>query len=137
MQPHQPDAPLDAVNVAVVVITAFAGGEVARYLGPYLVILAAAMVGAVLHLMRRPEHIPRWQALGWVAWLSVLSLLLTGVVAAGIELVLHKLGWVVSSRYLLVPVSLAIAAVGRDWPLVGEWVVDLVKRRAERKVEGL
>lgn len=131
---HQPhDTPLDAVNVAVVVITAFAGGEVARYAGPYLVILAAAMVGAVLSLMRRPEVVPRWQAIGWVAWLSLLSLLLTGAVAAGIELLLQKMGWVVPSRYLLVPVSLAIAAVGRDWPQVGEWLAGLLRRRVERK----
>lgn len=132
---HQ-QTPLDAVNVAVVVVTAIAGGEVAAYAGPYLVILAAAMVGAVLSLMRRHDVVPRWEAIGWVAWLSLLSLLLTGAVASGIELAMLKLGWSVPSRYLLVPVSLGIAAVGRDWPQVGEWAAGLVRRRAERKAGG-
>lgn len=136
MQPTPSEAPLDAVTVAVVVITSLAGGEVAKYAGPYLVILAAAVVGAVLSLMRRPEAVPRWQALAWVAWLSLLSLLFTGAVAAGIEIVLHKFGWAVPSRYLLVPVSLAIAAVGKDWPQVGVWASGLLKRRAEKTVRG-
>ena len=34
---------LDIVTVAVVLITALAGGEVARYAGPYLVIVVAAL----------------------------------------------------------------------------------------------
>jgi hypothetical protein len=136
VQPQPTETPLDAVTVAVVVITAVAGGEVAKYAGPYLVILAAAIVGAVLSLMRRPDAVPRWHALAWVAWLALLSLLFTGAVAAGIELVLQKLGWAVPSRYLLVPVSLAIAAVGKDWPQVGLWAAGLFRRRMENKVGG-
>lgn len=127
-----PDPQLDAVSVAVVAMTALAGGEVARYAGPYVVILAAAVVGAVASIMRRPDVLTRWQSLAWVCWLSGLSLLLSGAVAAGLEQALQVAGWAVPSRYLLVPVSLGIAGVGHDWPAVGVWAAGLIRRRAER-----
>lgn len=129
-----PDPQLDAVSVAVVALTAVAGGEIARYAGPYIVILAAALVGSVASIMRRPDVLSRWQSLAWVCWLTVLSLLLTGAVAAGLEQALLAAGWSVPSRYLLVPVSLGIAGVGHDWPAVAGWAAGLIRRRAERKL---
>ena len=129
------DPPLDAVHVAVVVVAAIGGGEIAPYVGPYLVILAAAVVGAVFSLMRR-EPMSRWQALGWVLWLSILSLLLTGAIAAGIEIALLKVGWEVPSRYLLALISMAIAAVGLDWPKVALWAAGLFHRRSGSKLGG-
>lgn len=132
MTPPPPDPHLDAVSVAVVAITALAGGEVARYAGPYIVILAAALVGSVASIMRRPDVLTRGQSLSWVCWLTVLSLLLTGAVAAGLEQALQAAGWAVPSRYLLVPVSLGIAGVGHDWPAVATWAAGLIRRRAER-----
>lgn len=128
-----PDPQLDAVSVAVVAMTALAGGEVARYAGPYVVILAAALVGAVASIMRRPDVLTRWQSLAWVCWLTGLSLLLTGAVAAGLEQALQVAGWAVPSRYLLVPVSLGIAGVGHDWPAVATWAAGLVRRIIARR----
>lgn len=125
---------LDAVSVATVAVTALAGGEVAQYAGPYLVIMAAAIVGAVSSLMRRPEVVTRWVALAWVGWLTALSLLLTGAVAALLEHAIRHAGWEVPSRYLLVPVSLAIAGVGHDWPAVMLWAGRSLKRLVARKV---
>lgn len=129
-----PDPQLDAVSVAVVAMTAVAGGEVARYAGPYVVILAAAVVGSVMSIMRRPDVLTRWQSMAWVVWLTVLSMLLTGAVAAGLEQALHAAGWAVPSRYLLVPVSLGIAGVGHDWPVVGSWAARLIQRVVTRRV---
>jgi hypothetical protein len=128
-EPH-----LDAVAVATVAVTALAGGEIAQYAGPYLVIMAAAIVGAVSSLMRRPEVVTRWVALAWVAWLTTLSLLLTGAVSALLEHAIRQAGWEVPSRYLLVPVSLAIAGVGHDWPALLVWAGRALKRLVARKV---
>lgn len=130
------DPQLDAVAVAVVVIGAVAGGEVARYAGPYLVIAAGGVVGSVAAIMRHPEHLDRWRAMGLVALLTSLSLLLTGAAAYGIEIALAHVGWPVPSRYLLVPISIGIAAVGRDWPAVLSWGAKLLRRRAERTAGG-
>lgn len=130
------DPQLDAVAVAVVVIGAIAGGEVARYAGPYLVIAAGGVVGSAVAVMRHPDHLDRWQALGMVALLTSLSLLLTGAAAYGIEVALAHVGWPVPSRYLLVPISIGIAAVGRDWPAVLSWAARLFRRRAERAAGG-
>ena len=136
MTPPPTDTQLDAVSVVTVALTAVAGGEVARYAGPYIVILAAAIVGSVSSIMRRPDVLTRWQSLAWVCWLSGLSLLLTGAVAAGLEQALQLAGWAVPSRYLLVPVSLGLAGVGHDWPAVATWAVGLIRRRAERGAGG-
>lgn len=132
-----PDPQLDAVTVAVVLIGAIAGGEVARYAGPYLVIAAGGVVGSVAAVMRHPEHLDRWRALGMVALLTGLSLLLTGAVAYGVEVALAKVGWALPTRYLLVPISIAIAAVGQDWPGVLRWAASLIRRRAERRAAGV
>ena len=37
------------------------------------------------------------------------------------------------SRWMLAPVSGAIAAIGHDWPAVGEWVLRRLGRLIERK----
>lgn len=128
-----PDPQLDAVYVATAVIATLTGGQAAPYVGPYAVIAAAAMVGAVFSITRNPAALTRWQSLAWVLWLTGLSLLLTGAVAAGLEQALQAAGWAVPSRYLLVPVSLGIAGVGHDWQAVALWAVGLFKRRAERR----
>lgn len=132
-----PDPQLDAVTVAVVLIGAIAGGEVARYAGPYLVIAAGGVVGSVAAVMRHPEHLDRWRALGMVALLTGLSLLLTGAVAYGVEVAMAMAGWSMPTRYLLVPISIGIAAVGHDWPAVLRWAAGLIRRRAERRAAGV
>lgn len=118
---------LDIVTVAVVAISALAGGEVARYAGPYTVIIAAALTGSVIALMRRPES-PRLQALAFIAWVTLLSVLLTGALAALAVHLLGQAGLQTEPRFLLVPISAGIAAVGHDWPAVGTWAASVVRR---------
>jgi hypothetical protein len=129
-----PDPRIDIVTVATAMVATFASGEIAGYLGPYIVIAAAGMVGAVAAVMRHPDQMGRWRALGMVALLTALAVLTTGSVAYLIEAVASHAGWLVPSRYTLVPVALAIAGVGHDWPAVAAWAVGLLRRRAERKL---
>lgn len=123
---------LDIVTVAVVAVTAVAGGEIARYAGPYMVIVAAALTGGVIALMRKQTTL--LQALAFLSWITAMSVLLTGACAA---LAVHLLGLAslqADSRYLLVPISGGIAAVGHDWPAVATWVGNLIKRVITRRL---
>lgn len=132
MTPPTEQVQLDVVTVAVVAIGALAGGEVARYAGPYLVIIIAALVGAVGALMRRPES-TRLQALAFICMLTLLSVLLTGALSA---LAVHSLelaGMPADARFLLVPISGGIAYIGHDWPGVAKWAGELLKKFISRR----
>ena len=133
MTPPTEQVQLDVVTVAVVAIGAMAGGEVARYAGPYLVIIVAALVGAVGALMRRPES-TRLQAVGFVLMLTSLSVLLTGALAALAVHALDQAGMQLDARYLLVPISGGIAYIGHDWPGVAAWIGSRLKKLIDRRL---
>lgn len=126
---------LDIVTVAVVLVTALAGGEVARYAGPYLVIVVAALIGAYFALQRRPEY-GRWRSLGFVVAVTALAVVATGAASIVAAAGLGQLGMDVQAHYLLVPIAGGIAFVGPDWPEVGVWIGGLAKRWAVRRVDG-
>lgn len=126
---------LDIVTVAVVLITALAGGEIARYAGPYLVIIVAALVGSYFALQRRPEYTV-WRSLGFVVAMTALAVVATGAASVVAAAALSKVGIDAGAHYLLVPIACGIAWVGPDWPEVGSWLGSLVKRRIERRVDG-
>lgn len=133
MTPPTDQVQLDVVTVAVVAIAALAGGEVARYAGPYLVIIMAALVGAVGAEMRRPSR-TRLQAVAFILLITLLSVLLTGALAAlGVTMLGHA-GVVTDARYLLVPISGGIAYIGHDWPAVAAWAGQLAKKVITRRL---
>lgn len=124
---------LDVVTVAVVAITAVAGGEVAQYAGPYAVIIIAALVGAVGAEMRRPGS-TRLQALGFIGLMTTLSVLLTGALSALASHAFGQAGMPLDARYLLVPISGGIAYIGHDWPAVAAWAGGLAKKVISRRL---
>ena len=126
---------LDIVTVAVVLITALAGGEVARYAGPYVVIIVAALIGAYFALQRRPE-LDRWRSLGFIVATTALAVVATGTASIVAASLLGKVGVEVHAHYLLVPIAGGIAFVGPDWPEVGTWAGGLIRRWAARRVDG-
>lgn len=126
---------LDVVTVAVVLITALAGGDVATYAGPYLVIVVAALIGSYFALQRRPE-LDRWHSLGFVVATTALAVLATGAASIVAAAGLGKVGIEVQAHYLLVPIAGGIAFVGPDWPEVGVWLGGLVRRWANARSGG-
>ena len=132
MTPPTEQVQLDVVTVAVVAIGALAGGEVARYAGPYLVIIIAALVGAVGAEMRRPGS-TRMQAVGFILLLTTMSVLLTGALSALAAHALDQAGMQIDARFLLVPISGGIAYIGHDWPAVAAWAGGLVKKFISRR----
>lgn len=133
MTPPTEQVQLDAVTVAVVAVAALAGAETARYAGPYLVIIIAALVGAVGALMRRPSS-TRLQAVGFVLLLTTLSVLLTGALSSLAAHAFGQAGLPVDERFLLAPISGGIAYIGHDWPAVARWVGELIKKVITRRL---
>lgn len=133
MTPQAEQIQLDVVTVAVVAIGAMAGGEVARYAGPYLVIIVAALVGAVGAEMRRPGS-TRMQALGFILLLTTMSVLLTGALAALAAHAFGQVGMPVDERFLLAPISGGIAYIGHDWPAVAAWIGSRLKKLIDRRL---
>lgn len=118
------DPRIDVVSAATALIALWAGGEIAPFAGPYIVIAASGIVGGTIYVQRRQGRTPRFEAIGWVLLLAIVSVLLTSSVASLVEIVLQKFGWGVPTRYLLSPVAVLIAAVGPDWPDVLRWGID-------------
>lgn len=135
MTPPPDPQPLDIVTVAVVLLTALAGGEVARIAGPFAVVVAAALVGSWWALTRRPDY-SVLQSVMFVALLTSTSVLMTGFASIVAAALLGRMGIEVHAYYLLAPISGALAAVGPDWPDLARWAVRQVKRRAERVIGG-
>ena len=133
MTPPTEQIQLDVVTVAFVAVAAVSGAEVARYAGPYLVIIIAAMVGAVGALMRRPSS-TRLHAVGFILLLTMLSVLLTGALAALASTAFGHAGMPVDPRFLLVPISGGIAYIGHDWPAVAAWAGGLAKKVLGRRL---
>lgn len=135
MIPPPESSPLDIVTVAMIVITALAGGEVARIAGPYAVIVGSALVGAYIALTRRPEYTVV-QSVAFALAVTVASVLITGTASVVAALLLGKVGIELQAYYLLAPISFGIAVVGPDWQAVAVWAAGMFRRRVERAVGG-
>lgn len=121
MTPPPPDQG-DILTLVVVLISMIAGAQVAQILAPFVVIFAAALTGSAVALMRRPPS-TRWWAFCFVGVMTVVSLLLTGVIAHFLNLAAEKwLGLDIGHNWFLVPVAGGIAAIGTEWRDVATWL---------------
>lgn len=112
---------LDIVTVAIMAASAVVGSNWGGIVGPYAVILLAAIGGATWSAAGRDEG-PRWHAVRHVALLVGLSLLATVPLA---ELLTYITG--LQSRWMLGPVAALIAARP-------EWVMAQIKRFYDSRV---
>ena len=115
-EPH-----LDVVSVAVVLLATLLGNEMAQYVGPYLVIVAGALVGSALALRRRPPS-STWVAVGFAAWLTSITVLFTVPVAYGLSRVIDE-----NYRWFLAPAAVLLAGIGHDWPKAIPWTLNFLR----------
>jgi len=120
---------VDAVGLFVMLTALVADPAVADVAGPYLVILAAAVIGSSFPLVRRQKS-GRLSALLFMARIAGLAVLLT----VGLANVISAVRPEFQVRALLAPIALMVGAIGDDWSAllnkVKEWVfgaIDLLR----------
>lgn len=114
---NQPSIP-DIVGAVVFVLALLFSREVANVVGPYMVIVAAASIGASFALARR-DKTTRLAAVGYFTRVCGLAVLVTVMLATFIASYHESL----TTRLLIAPVALVIGFFGDDFlPMVKEWV---------------
>ncbi len=103
----------DVVGLFVFLSAIFFSAEVASVVGPYIMIAAAAVVGASLSLKRR-EKTTRLSAMLFFLRVAGLAVLVTGLIAA----VMSAQHPGLSERAMLAPVALVVGFIGDDWGTV-------------------
>lgn len=129
MTPSQVSTPLDIVSVAIALATLLFTADTAGYIGPYIVIALAALLGGFWNATQSPPG-SRLGVLGLLLGTLVLALLITVPIAewASQRLGMHVHGW-------LAPVALVIGGIGSKWPRVFRWLIGLGRRLVESFVE--
>lgn len=120
---------VDVVALATAIAALLFSSEVAWLVGPYMVIVAAAVLGASFALSRR-ERTTRSSAVFFMARIAGLAVLLTVSLAEAVNA--FRPEWQV--RVLVAPIALLVGFVGDDWPAVlsrtlrGIWAaIDLMR----------
>lgn len=105
-----PPSITDVVGLAVFISTLIFSAEVAAVVGPYILIVLAAVVGGSFSLARR-QKTTRASAVLFFLRVVGLAVLLTGGIAALTSAQHPSL----NERVLLAPVALVVGFIGDDW----------------------
>lgn len=116
---------LDPVAVATLAASVLVGPAAAQVVGPYAVIIVAALTGAAWSLTKRPPE-PALSAIWFMCRIVFTAALLTVGITSGLETWFLK-----EVKWLLVPVAFGIGWIGDDWPKVFKWIGRRVRRVAD------
>ncbi|MDQ0040809.1 hypothetical protein [Variovorax boronicumulans] len=119
----------DIVGVAVFIAALLFSNEVAAVVGPYMVIVVAATLGASFKVARR-DKTTRTSAILFFLRVVGMAVLFTSVLAAGLNAYRPEL----SPRLTVAPIALLIGFV--DWPWALAKVVSVGFAALERVVGG-
>ena len=120
----------DVLQLFIVFATSVFDSSIAEVIGPYLLIVFAAITGACWSLSKR-ESKGRWNAFFYFIRIVFTAVLLTSVIA---ELVIRHID-VANTNLLIAPVALVIGVVGDDWLKVFTWLFDVIKKAANNLVK--
>jgi len=106
----------DAVGLGIFLAGLVYAPAVAAVVGPYVVIILAAVIGASFAVKRR-EKTTRFAA----AWyfFRVAGLAVLGTVSLASWASSYYSGW--TERALITPVALLIGSIGDDYPALAKW----------------
>lgn len=124
---------LDPSAFATLVIATFTGPALAAYIGPYAVIVIAAVAGASWALSEETAPTTR-SAVLFLLRCSLTAAVLTAAITAVLE------RWVLAgteARWLFAPIAFLIGWVGNDWPRFLHWAAAKAKRLAELRLKGV
>lgn len=126
MPPATPP-PVDVVTVAIALLAGAIGAPAAQLVGPYAVIVLAAVLGAAWSASRSA---PRTRCGVVLSMARVVGLALLVAVPLAELLALH-VG--LERRWLLGPVAAIVGGVGEDWPAVIRWAMNQARSVIERR----
>ena len=101
--------------------------SIAQTIGPYLLIIFAAVTGACWSLGKR-ESKGGWSAFFYFIRIVFTAALLTSVIA---QLLIHYTK-LTDVNLLIAPVALVIGVIGDDWLKVFAWLLDVIKQTANK-----
>lgn len=123
---------LDPISVSIALSGLIFGPALAGIIGPYAVILVAAMVGSAWALGRSEQQRTRTRAVLFFARLGATAALVT----VGIASAFGNWFGVERTDWMLAPIAMLVGGVGDDWPVVGKWLIQRLGRLIERRTEG-
>lgn len=122
----------DVLQLFVILATSIFGTSMAHVVGPYLLIVFAAAVGAAWSLGRcQPQG--KAKAVFYFLRIVLTAVLLTVAISKVAATFLPSL----DEEWLIAPVALIIGLIGDDWQSIGQWVVQLIKRVIDKKIDKL
>lgn len=129
---------LNPVDAAIALLLLVVSPEAARVVGPYAVIILAAVTGAAWSLGRREpkpwiiDHNGRTSSL-----IFLFKIILTAVLVTVGLAFMAKEAFKLSAdvNWLLAPIGLLVGGVGDDWPKVGKWIINRLGRLIDRRIE--
>ena len=129
---------LNPVDATVALLLLVVSPEAARVVGPYAVIILAAVTGAAWSLGRREptpgtsDHGSRGNALVFLMKIILTAVLITvGLASAAKE----AFSLSTDVNWLLAPIGMLVGGVGHDWPNVGKWIINRLGRLIDRRIE--
>jgi len=111
----------DVVYLFTVIAAMVFSKEAAFLIGPYMVIVIAASVGASFALSRR-DKTTRASAVWFFIRVVGLAVLLT----AGLAALVHSYRPDLQERFLLAPIALMVGFIGDRWPEIFRKVVSVI-----------
>lgn len=117
---------LDAVGFGIFVASWVYAPSVAAVVGPYIVIVLAAIIGASFALKRR-EKTARLVAIWYFLRVAGLAVLITVSLAGIVSSYYSSL----TERVLITPLALMIGAIGDDWPKLLRAIVGFIFRAVD------
>lgn len=114
-------ADLTPISVATVLASTIFAPAVADIVGPYSVILLAAMAGVAVALMQRPAS-TRANAMLFFAGSTLIALLLAVPLAMALSSVYPSL----KEHWLFAPMAMALGYAGDRWGAIFKWCMTKV-----------
>ena len=129
---------LNPVDATIALLLLVVSPEAARVVGPYAVIILAAVTGAAWSLGRRePKPDKPYDGSRFGALIFMLKIILTAIlVTVGLAFAAKEtFSLTTDVNWLLAPIGLLVGGVGDDWPKVGKWIINRLGRLIDRRIE--
>ena len=119
----------DVVQLFVILATSIFGPTVATVIGPYLLIIFAAITGATWSLGRRDSS-GKVSAFFYFLRIVFTAVLLTVLIAQMVASYLPQ----PQEKSLIAPVALIIGIIGDDWLKLFSWLLVVSKKFADKLI---